>query len=79
MEKYWLILTQQHEGLKQQNYTIEGVGYADIYLPNKEEGNEYFVYEITMKSAKDKFPELTRNEFARRLLAGERLTTKDWS
>lgn len=70
----WLKLLAQTEYCTQINQN----GVALITLDTTFE-KESFVYRIPVKQAKKKFPELTRNEFAQKLLEGLDLLTEDWS
>lgn len=69
----WLILVNKYEYLAQVNRN--GLAYI-----SKNRGNLSldFSYRITPREAKKKFPQMTRNEFAERILSGEELITEDW-
>lgn len=70
----WLKLLSLTEYCTQINQN----GVALITLDTTFE-KDYCVYRIPVKQAKKKFPELTRNEFAQKLLDGLNLLTEDWS
>lgn len=73
MDKKLLFLSLP-EYLTQRNYTEEGTKLSDFFL---RESKESFTYRVKTRRVKKLFPELTRAQFAEKLLKGEVLTTEE--
>lgn len=66
-----LLFLSLPEYLTQRCYTEEGTRYSDFFLRKSE---EEFTYRVKTRKVKKLFPQLTREEFAKKLFSGEILT-----
>ena len=71
MKKKGLLFLSLPEFLTVRNYIEEKTRYSDFFLRESEEG---FTFKVKTRKVKKLFPQLTREEFAKKLFSGEILT-----